>query len=111
VSRGGAQYRAQYLEAPDRSIGQVDAPTVRLDDGDMAHRIAVGVTWAIVVVLVAITLNALTRGLIRLVRGLLDAGREDVVRGTVVRRRTWPRQRGTESVEINWVACGDGPSE
>jgi hypothetical protein len=46
-----------------------------------------------------------------LVRGLLDAGREEVVRGTVVRRRTWPRQRGTESVEINWIAVDDGTSE
>jgi hypothetical protein len=108
--RWGSDLRPQ-LEDAARSIGQVDDPSVRLYDADMAHRIAVGVTWAIVVVLVAITINALTRGLIRLVRGLLDAGREDVVRGTVVRRRTWPRQRGTESVEINWVAVDNGTSE
>ena len=108
--RWGSDLR-QQLEDAARSIGQVDDTTVRLYDADMAHRIAVGVTWAVVVALVAITINALTRGLIRLVRGLLDAGREDVVRGTVVRRRTWPRQRGTESVEINWVAVDDGTSE
>jgi Predicted membrane protein (DUF2207) len=108
--RWGTDLR-QQLEDAARSIGQVDDPSVRLYDGDVAHRIAVGLTWAIIVVLVAITINALTRGLVRLLRGLLDAGREDVVRGTVVRRRTWPRQRGTESVEINWIAVDDGTSE
>ena len=105
--RWGSDLR-QEIEDVARSIGQVDDPSVRLYDGDVAHHIAVGVTWAIVVVLAAITINALTRGLVRLVRGLLDAGREEAVRGTVVRRRTWPRQRGTESVEVDWIAVDDG---
>jgi hypothetical protein len=109
-ARWGSDLR-QQLEDAARSIGQVDDPNVRLFDGDVAHHIAVGVTWGIVVVLVIVTVNALTRGVVRLVRGLVDAGREEFVRGTVVRRRTWPRQRGTESVEINWVAVDDGRSE
>jgi hypothetical protein len=109
-ARWGSDLR-QQLEDAARSIGQVDDPNVRLFDGDVAHHIAVGVTWAVVVLLVIVTINALARGVVRLVRGLLDAGREEFVRGTVVRRRTWPRQRGTESVEINWIAVDDGRSE
>jgi hypothetical protein len=108
--RFGSDLR-QQLEDAARSIGQVDDPSVRLYDGDVAHHIAVGVTWAIVVVLLAITINAVGRGVIRLVRGLLDAGREERVRGMVVRRRTWPRQRGTESVEVHWIAVDDGTTE
>jgi hypothetical protein len=108
--RFGSDLRHQ-LEDAALSIGQVEDPSVRLYNGDMAHHISVGVTWAVVVVLVAITINAVRRGAIRMVRGLLDAGREEFVRGTVVRRRTWPRQRGTESVEVHWIAVDDGTSE
>jgi Predicted membrane protein (DUF2207) len=108
--RFGSDLR-QNLEDAARSIGQVDDPGVRLYDDDVAYHIAVGVTWAIVVTLFAITVLAARRGLIRLARGLLDAGREEVMRGTVVRRRTWPRQRGTESDEVHWIAVDDGTGE
>jgi hypothetical protein len=45
------------------------------------------------------------------VRGLLDAGQERLVIGTVVRRRTWPRRRGTEEVEVHWIAVDDGRTD
>jgi Predicted membrane protein (DUF2207) len=96
------------LEDAARSVGQVTDPSNRLYDEVAADRIALGITWAIALVLAFITINAVYRGLLRVSRGLLDAGRETPLRGTVVRRRTWPRQRGTESVEVHWIAVDDG---
>jgi hypothetical protein len=110
VVKVGSDVR-RHLEDAARSVGQVTDPGNRLYDEVTAHRIALGVTWAIAIVLVAITIHALRRGVLRMVRGLLDAGREDAVRGTVVRRRTWPRQRGTESVEVHWIAVDDGSTD
>ncbi len=65
----------------------------------------------IAVALIAVTVHAVLRGGIRLVRGLLDAGQERLVIGTVVRRRTWPHRRGTEEVEVHWIAVDDGTTE
>ena len=31
--------------------------------------------------------------------------------GTVVRRRTWPRRRGTEEVQVHWIAVDDGSTD
>jgi len=53
---------------------------------------------------------------------LIDAGRppsylakEELfstpVIGTVVRRRTWPRRRGTEEVQVHWIAVDDGRTD
>jgi hypothetical protein len=94
-----------------RSAGQVSDPGNRLYDAAMADHLALAVTAAIVAILVGIALNAVLRGGVRLGRGLLDAGRERIVSGTVVRRRTWPRPRGTEQVEVHWVAVDDGTSD
>jgi hypothetical protein len=101
----------ERLEDAARSVGQVTDPANRLYDDVAAQRIALGLTWAIALVLVAITVLALRRGVLRLARGLVDAGREQFVRGTVVRRRTWPRQRGTETVHVDWIAVDDGSSD
>jgi hypothetical protein len=103
----GSDMRSR-LEDFARSVGQVSDPGNRLYDANTAERLALGVTLLIVAVLAVITLNAILRGGVRLARGLLDAGRERTVRGTVVRRRTWPHQRGTEQVELDWVAVDDG---
>jgi hypothetical protein len=103
----GSEMRSN-IEDFARSVGQVSDPGNRLFDSTTAERLALGVTLLIVAVLVAIALNAIFRGGVRLARGLLDAGRERIVTGTVVRRRTWPKQRGTEQVELNWVAVDDG---
>ena len=105
--RFGTSIRSD-LEDFARSAGQVDDPANQLYSADTADRIALGVTWLIVVALVAITVNAAWRGMLRLGRGLFDAGREELVRGTVVRRRTWPRHRSGERVDVHWVAVDDG---
>jgi Predicted membrane protein (DUF2207) len=99
------------LEDFARSAGQVSDPASSLYDEQTADRIALAVTMVIGVVLLAIALNAIVRGMVRLGRGLLDAGRENFISGTVVRRRTWPHQRGTEQLEVDWVAIDDGTSD
>jgi hypothetical protein len=108
--RVGTNLRAD-LEDFARSAGQVSDPASNVYDETMADRLALGVTVLIAVVLSVIALNAIVRGGVRLVRGLVDAGRERVVIGTVVRRRTWPRQRGTEEVQVHWIAVDDGTSD
>jgi hypothetical protein len=106
----GSDLRSK-LEDFARSAGQVSDPGNQLYDGATADRLALVVTLLIAAALVAIALNALLRGGVRLARGLLDAGRERIVTGTVVRRRTWPKQRGTEQVEIDWVAVDEGAED
>ncbi len=101
----------ERLESAASDVGQVTEPSNQLYGPEAAHRIALGLTWAIAIALLAVTILAVRRGLIRLARGLIDAGREDLIRGTVVRRRTWPRARGTETVETEWIAVDDGTSD
>jgi hypothetical protein len=106
----GSDMRSQLADFA-RSAGQVSDPGNRLYDATMADHLAWVVTALIVFVLIVIALNAILRGGVRLVRGLLDAGRERIVTGTVVRRRTWPHQRGTEQVEVHWVAVDEGTED
>ena len=108
--RVGSDLRSD-LEDFARSAGQVSDPASNVYDESMADHLALGVTVVIAVALIAVALNAIVRGGVRLVRGLFDAGREEMVIGTVVRRRTWPRQRGTEEVQVDWIAVDDGSTD
>jgi hypothetical protein len=110
LARVGTDLRAD-LEDFARSAGQVSDPASSVYDETMADRLALGATVVIVVALIAIALHAVVRGGVRLVRGLLDAGRDELIIGTVVRRRTWPRRRGTEEVQVHWIAVDDGRTD
>jgi hypothetical protein len=110
LARVGTSLRAD-LEDFARSAGQVSDPASSVYDETMADRLALAVTVIIAVALIALAVHAVVRGGTRLVRGLLDAGQELLVVGTVVRRRTWPRRRGTEEIEVHWIAVDDGSGD
>src|SRR6478609_1971821 len=94
LARVGTSVRSD-LEDFARSAGQVSDPASALYDETMADHLALAATVFLAVALAAIAVHAVVRGGVRLGRGLLDAGQERLVQGTVVRRRTWPRRRGT----------------
>jgi len=110
LARVGTSVRSD-LEDFARSAGQVSDPASALYDETMADHLALAATVVLAVALAAIAVHAVVLGGVRLGRGLLDAGQERLVQGTVVRRRTWPRRRGTEEVQVHWVAVDDGSTD
>jgi hypothetical protein len=108
-ARWGSDLRVS-LQDTARRIGSVDDPSSRLFDAVTADRLALAVMWLIVAGLAAVTINALLRGGVRLLRGVADAGRSRTLAGLVVRRRTWPGRRSESPLE-HWVAVDGGSSD
>jgi hypothetical protein len=108
LNRFGSGLRVDLQDAA-HTIGNVDDPSSRVFDQLTADRIALGMTWLIVVALAVVTLNALARGGLRLLRGLADAHRSRTITGLVLRQRTWPTRRSDQ--QEHWVAVDDGSTD
>jgi hypothetical protein len=108
--RVGSQLLSDLQDAA-RSVGNVKDPSTRVFDGATADRIGLVVTWVIVLALGVIVVHAVVRGVVRLVRGLLDAPADQTITGLVVRRRTWPRRRSGQDVEVHWVAVDNATTD
>jgi hypothetical protein len=98
------------LQDAARSVGSVKDTTTRVYSPEVADRIGLIATWIVVLALAGLVWLGVRRGLVRLGRGLLDLRRNETVSGLVVRRRTWPRSRSGQDVDVHWVAIDDGTS-
>jgi hypothetical protein len=106
TARWGADLYTSIRDGID-GLRTADDPANPLDERKL-HWLALGITAVAAVALTIAALEGIYRGVLPLVRGLLDLGSRRTVRGLVVRRRDLARTQNDRVVVDHFAAVDDG---